>query len=585
MRKIINTTIAAALALNVGLVPAYAQDNSVNLSYSFSNLTKALEAEGTVTAPKGKVPVVMTVEKDGVIIFADDAITSAKNADGVSEFTFDSFKILESMTSGNYKVTVWAEFINASDSIEFKYIENDEWLAILKAINSNIASNNTSANKDLISANISSMDLDAVKYSQLSGDAQGLISKMSMKAPYDVPEKCETDEELVKLNSAIEKLKAACKEGWLYATLYDATSTTAFKAWYDTYGLELKLTQDNAQTTDINEKEFFGKYFAGCREKQEFLKRMPKIAELTDKALIQEKLVEACILAEIETSISSVAGGIIDDYYTLIGVDQTIFSNADSDVKGPVYDKIAGVYYESYEKLAAAIDEKLEDAIEEEEDNDRGGSSGGSGRGSGVSSILPVKGEVNPQKPDTVTSEENTFTDMEGHAWAKDAVNFLYKRSIISGRTETEFDPGAYVTRAEFTKMLVKTYNLQSNKTGEVKFSDVDSGAWYAEFVKLAAANNIIVGDDNNCFRPNDTLKREDMAVIIYRASKLSEVEQELPFADSEQISSYAVPAVRSLYANKMVAGVDDNRFAPKETVTRAQAAQILYNVMVNTIK
>ena len=78
-------------------------------------------------------------------------------------------------------------------------------------------------------------------------------------------------------------------------------------------------------------------------------------------------------------------------------------------------------------------------------------------------------------------------------------------------------------------------------------------------------------------------MSRQDMAVVIYRtAEKLGlkisgEAES---FADSSDISDYAKDAVKALTAKGIINGMGDGTFAPKATVTRAQAAKVIYGLI-----
>ena len=75
------------------------------------------------------------------------------------------------------------------------------------------------------------------------------------------------------------------------------------------------------------------------------------------------------------------------------------------------------------------------------------------------------------------------------------------------------------------------------------------------------------------------------MAVTIYRASEFAEATDAHVFGDAADISDYAKSAVATLHENGVVSGMGDMTFAPKKNVTRAEAAKILYNVLIKTIK
>lgn len=89
--------------------------------------------------------------------------------------------------------------------------------------------------------------------------------------------------------------------------------------------------------------------------------------------------------------------------------------------------------------------------------------------------------------------------------------------------------------------------------------------------------HGIAAGDENGEFHPNDSITRQDMAVLIYRIMNQPTAENELSFSDADNISNYAMPAVCYLSGKGIISGMGDNKFVPLGTATRAQAAQMLY--------
>ena len=210
------------------------------------------------------------------------------------------------------------------------------------------------------------------------------------------------------------------------------------------------------------------------------------------------------------------------------------------------------------------------------------GSSGSSDSGSVTSPA--VTPEMRDDKPTAL------FSDVTSEHWGFYAVNTLASEKIISGYGDGTFLPSNNITRAEFTKLIVgieeklKTRNENDDKQSEnsdVSFSDVNENDWFAPFVASAAKSGFINGSDGS-FRPNDNITREDAALIIYRmltaiGKKPSGYKS---FADRNDISDYAKDAVLALGSAKIVQGSGENMFLPKNNITRAEAAQLLYNVL-----
>ncbi len=201
-----------------------------------------------------------------------------------------------------------------------------------------------------------------------------------------------------------------------------------------------------------------------------------------------------------------------------------------------------------------------------------GGGGGGSGSGGGSNvSITQTGGAGSAQNPNS----GNGLNDISTH-WAKDAIKRIYGLGIINGFDDGSFKPDNSVTRAEFTKMAVlaleKRITLPSINGGE--FSDVSMQSWYYGCVKKATGANIVNGY-NGYFNPESTIKREDAAVMMYRClQKIGKCENQADAAydDKEDISEYAREAVSVLTSLGIVNGAD-NRFCPKNSITRAEAA------------
>ena len=207
-----------------------------------------------------------------------------------------------------------------------------------------------------------------------------------------------------------------------------------------------------------------------------------------------------------------------------------------------------------------------------------GGSlSAGSGGGGGGAVSQPTKTEL----------LENTasFKDMENFEWANDAVSALFKKNIISGVGENKFEPGRSVKREEFIKMIVLAFELIAKDDIRTSFNDVFDNEWYYEYIQTAFSNGIVNGDADGSLGIGRNITREDAAVIIWRTAKaagykLNENKSGHIFADNDGISDYAKTAVNELYENKYISGKNDNKFDPKASLLRAEAAKLIYEII-----
>lgn len=214
-----------------------------------------------------------------------------------------------------------------------------------------------------------------------------------------------------------------------------------------------------------------------------------------------------------------------------------------------------------------------------------GGSGGGSGSGSGSGSFsggIVVSGISDSIKPSVGFTEQDVFSDMEGFDWAKEAVEYLHKKGIVHGTGDTKFSPEDNVTREQFTKMIVEFTGVKEN--AELPFDDVQPGEWYCDYIKTAYSVGIINGISENLFGTGSFMTREDAVVIIGRCMDLlkitaNDVREYTGFSDEDEIADYAKESVVSLYKKGIINGIDEGIFAPKATVTRAQAAKMIYEL------
>lgn len=235
------------------------------------------------------------------------------------------------------------------------------------------------------------------------------------------------------------------------------------------------------------------------------------------------------------------------------------------------YSAISGKSYSTLEACVKAFNKAV----------DGGGGGGGNGPSGNDDDDFGV---VTPGST-TVENEKISikFEDLNSVPWAYSAVSELYERKIISGRSETRFAPNDKVTREEFAKLLVEMAGVQTTGNDNV-FSDVDDNAWYAGYVNTAYKNGFCNGVGNGIFGTGKEITRQDMCVMAYNVIKAmghDVPEGELVFSDADAISSYAKTPVAALNSAGIVNGVGNNSFNPTGSATRAEAAVIIYKVLM----
>ena len=171
------------------------------------------------------------------------------------------------------------------------------------------------------------------------------------------------------------------------------------------------------------------------------------------------------------------------------------------------------------------------------------------------------------------------FTDVKTGDWFYEAVQYVYDKGMMTGVSADRFAPASTTTRGMIVTILYRLENEPAVSGGSA-FTDVENGAWYADAVAWAAANDIVNGTSATTFAPNSPITREQMALILYRYAGSPDASGMVlrEFADGDSVSAYAVDAIRWAVHEGLISGMENNTLAPQGTATRAQVAQILMN-------
>ncbi|WP_139330178.1 S-layer homology domain-containing protein [Paenibacillus odorifer] len=184
-----------------------------------------------------------------------------------------------------------------------------------------------------------------------------------------------------------------------------------------------------------------------------------------------------------------------------------------------------------------------------------------------------------------VLENKVSFNDIAAvQAWAGRQIQVVAAKGAIEGVGAGKFAPKSNVTRAEFSKMLIRALNLENNSAVQ-SFSDVSSTAWYAPYVAVAAEKGIITGRSAAKFDPNATITRAEMATMISRALKSINPDAKTDstaiskFSDAAKISASLRDGVAFAASHNLVIG-NAGKFNPNDTATRAEAAVIIYRTI-----
>lgn len=168
------------------------------------------------------------------------------------------------------------------------------------------------------------------------------------------------------------------------------------------------------------------------------------------------------------------------------------------------------------------------------------------------------------------------FVDVDENDWFYDVVLYAYDNGLMTGVSATEFAPNQTTTRGMIVSMLARLEGVTSAE--DAGFADVAANDWYATAVNWAASVGVVNGYEDNTFRPNDAITREQMAAILYnyadyKGYDVSARADLSDYADAASISSWAEDVLAWANAEGLINGMTATTIDPQGATTRAQTA------------
>ncbi|WP_245375945.1 S-layer homology domain-containing protein [Paenibacillus eucommiae] len=188
----------------------------------------------------------------------------------------------------------------------------------------------------------------------------------------------------------------------------------------------------------------------------------------------------------------------------------------------------------------------------------------------------------------TVVENKTTFGDTAPvQQWAGRQIQVAAAKGILEGREANLFVPNGKVTRAEFAKMIVKTFGLEDEAATE-SFKDVKASDWFKMYVASAVKHGIVNGRAEGVFDPNGQITRAEMATMAARALTLTgtaksvaDVDAALKgFVDAATVNASLKAGVALAASEGIIIGEEGNKFNPNADSTRAQAAVVIYRLL-----
>lgn len=177
-------------------------------------------------------------------------------------------------------------------------------------------------------------------------------------------------------------------------------------------------------------------------------------------------------------------------------------------------------------------------------------------------------------------SAASPFSDVSEDYAHFNSISTLHAADIINGFPDGTFKPSKDVTRGQAAKMIASAFHLTTTDmtVENPNFKDVDSSSPYYKAIVTLVNLGVVQGYEDDTFRPNDTITRGQMAVMVAEAAGLT-AEGKSPFTDVKQNSPFA-DAVTALYEAGIAKGVTATEFGVDKNVTRGQLATFIVNAL-----
>ena len=189
---------------------------------------------------------------------------------------------------------------------------------------------------------------------------------------------------------------------------------------------------------------------------------------------------------------------------------------------------------------------------------------------------------VSASAADTPNRKATDFKDYDRTAWYAEAVSAAVDNGLLYGKSATVIDPNGDMTRAEMAAIINRSFGCY--KSADVsQYKDVSKNKWYYKDVALAVQMGTYNGRSSSTMVPDAPITRQEAMTVVARALELdydAYAKTDLSaFSDRSEISNWALPYVRAMVGADYIHG-RGKVLAPLDNITRAEFAQIFYNII-----
>ena len=184
----------------------------------------------------------------------------------------------------------------------------------------------------------------------------------------------------------------------------------------------------------------------------------------------------------------------------------------------------------------------------------------------------------------TVTVSDK-FYDVAEDKWYYEEVMKAAGLGWING-SNGYFKPEDSMKRGDFALIIARIMGYDETQYRDSAFPDVDSDLYYSAAIAFCADEGLIGGDGGN-FYAERSITREEMAKIICNAAGVDQVTNpEKLYADDAEIAEWAKGYVYGCQAAEIMMGNEEaNTFDARSNATRAEAAAVLVRAFANAVR
>lgn len=559
LKKVLQSLIIT-LTLSASTIAFASSVEIENINVSYSHGSDSVIVSGVVDTDTDGLPMSMSIKYNNIVVAAEQTY-AVSDGTGKSTFTFEPILISDSSEAGTYTVHVYSRFTQEKTG-QFIYYSTSELFPLVKNLCDEINADDFAGFIADASLCYEKVGVDYLAFQALGEKGKASVELIMKSKNYQLnsfDSYIDNHTRRTALRNAMGSMDSDFLEAVMIGKFNDISDTESYLLWENQNKDIFEATKDSS---------LHKYYYEIIKENVAYGVHVGEFNTCTNMDEVLDAVYEAALLTLIETKQSYYTKNIFETFRSKFDVSSV---NITASNKEFVYPKVAGGHYKTAADAVAAFVTYAAPYLSNSNPPVGGNNSGGGAWG-GTGGMSVVTG------PTIVQTD--VFTDLYNVEWAKPAIMDLYEKEIVNGYGK-EFMPMSNVTRAEFVKMIVAARKLPRGSIKVDTCVDVYEDDWYAPYVSAAIDAGIVLGNDKGEFMPLSNITRQDMAVMICRAFNITYPGiTEAVFDDMNLVSDYAKESVFCLYKNNIISGKGSGLFAPVDNATRAEAAQIIYNVI-----